>query len=52
MLLTKLMSKQQDGARNHAVKATHKLVEGSDNTRSAAAKLDRKDHNEFEGLQK
>jgi hypothetical protein len=51
MLLTQRMAQQQDGARNHAVKATHKLVEGSDNTRSATAKLNRKDHNEFEGLQ-
>jgi hypothetical protein len=45
------MSKQQDGARNHAVKATHKLVEGSDKTRSATAKLNREDYHEFEGLQ-
>jgi hypothetical protein len=45
------MAKQQGGARNHAIKATHELVEGSDNTRSATAKLYRKDHNECEGLQ-
>jgi hypothetical protein len=51
MSLTKLMAKQQDGPRNHAVKATHKLVEGSDNTRSVTAQFNRKDHNEFEGLQ-
>jgi hypothetical protein len=51
MLLTKIKAQQQDGARNHALKATHKLVEASDNTRSATAQLSRKDHNEFEGLQ-
>jgi hypothetical protein len=45
------MSNQQDGALNHAVKATHKLVEGPDNTISATAKLNRKNHNEFGGLQ-
>jgi hypothetical protein len=42
---------KEHGARNHAVKATHKLMEGFDDTRSATAKLNRKDHNEFEGLQ-
>jgi hypothetical protein len=51
MLLTQRSAQQQDGARNHAVKATHNLVEGFDNTRSATAQLNWKDHNEFEGLQ-
>jgi hypothetical protein len=51
ILLAGLMAKQQDGARNHAVKAMHELVERSDNTRCTTAKLSRKDHNKCEGLQ-
>jgi hypothetical protein len=53
MSLTEFMAKQQGGARNHAMKATHELIEGSDNAmaRSATAKLNRKDHNECECLQ-
>jgi hypothetical protein len=51
MSLAELMAKQQGGARKHARKATHELIEGSDNARSATAKLNRKYHNECEGLQ-
>jgi riboflavin synthase len=45
------MAKQQDRARNHAVNATRELIEGSDSTRSATAMLNRKDYNDFGGLQ-
>jgi hypothetical protein len=51
MSLTELMAKQEGGARNHAMKATHELIEGPDNARGATAKLNRKDDSECEGLQ-
>jgi hypothetical protein len=50
LFLTRKRAKEQDGARKHAVKATFKRIEGFDD-RCATAKPNRKDHNEFEGLQ-